>query len=268
MDIGTAKPTAAELHRVRHHFIDIREPHERYSAGQFGREARELIASLSKEGIAAILVGGSGLYLASLIDGLSEPEAQPEVRQELADRLETAGLESLYHELGILDPVTQAGLSANDSPRVLRALELARMSPRHVGPLNARLRPPPLMFALTMGRNRLYQRVDERIDAMLHSGWLAEVQRLMDKGLDNGSRGLDFLGYQELSQHLSGQLSLADAVERIKRRTRRYAKRQLTWFRKDRRLRWLDLDKIGGAAGACSRILLQMRAGSASARWS
>ena len=159
MDIGTAKPTAAELRRVRHHFIDIREPHQHYSSGQFGREARELIDSLNREGIAAIMVGGSGLYLASLVDGLTEAEVQPEVRKELADRLETHGLESLYHELGIIDPVTQAGLSANDSPRVLRALELARMSPGHVGPLNACLRPPPLMFALTMERSRLYQRV-------------------------------------------------------------------------------------------------------------
>ena len=265
MDIGTAKPSRRDMERVSHHFIDIADPSDRYSAGRFGREARVVIESLEERGILPILVGGSGLYLSAVVDGLFEGEADMEMRQQLQRRLATdGGLPSLRDDLLKVDPVAHSALAPNDAQRILRALELCLGA--GATPQSARIQdqgdnslyPAPAIFGLTMGRVELYQRVDQRIDAMISRGWLDEVRELIAAGYDPDCYGLSSLGYWELCQHLTGGLPLEETVNRIKRRSRHYAKRQLTWFRKDRRLRWLDLDRIGGVRGAVKRVLAQI----------
>ena len=264
MDIGTAKPSRRDMHRVRHHFIDVADPPDSYSAGRFGREAREVIGSLEQRGIQPILVGGSGLYLSAVVDGLFAREADPEIHQQLQQKLATDGLPSLRDDLLKLDPIAHSALAPNDAQRLLRALELAlsaQATPQSAAmhdQASRPLTPAPAIFALAMARTELYRRVDERLEVMLRRGWLDEVRKLLARGYDPTCPGLSSLGYWELCQHLTGDLALADAVERAKRRSRHYAKRQLTWFRKDRRLRWLDLGRIGGVRGALQRILAQV----------
>ena len=263
MDIGTAKPTAAQRQRVRHHLVDIRNPDEAFSAGEFGRQARRLINALAEGGHPPVMVGGSGLYLSAALDGFFDDDGTAhQLRSHLLQRLRKEGLPHLYRELSKLDPVTHQSLQPNDSHRIVRALELAHSgtgtrSERSQRQLATAFRNlPPLMFCLTMDRQRLYRRIDDRVDAMISDGWVEEVDDLRQRGYDADCCGLDTLGYLELSQHLDGKTSLEEATVSIKRRSRQYAKRQLTWFRRDRRFRWLDLDVVG-AEGALERILAQ-----------
>ena len=262
MDIGTAKPTREDQEETVHHFLDIVDPHEGYSAGRFARDARPLILELQGRGIMPILIGGAGLYLSALLDGLFEAESPSlDLRIKLTSRLEGEGLASLYQELLMLDPIAHARISPNDAPRILRALEIAlgtsgnrsqhfRLHPQ------AGIEDTPLMFGLWRHRETLYRRVNDRVDTMLAEGWIPETANLMEMGFTRSSAGLDSLGYRELARHLDEGTDLAGEVEAIKQRSRRYAKRQITWFRKDRRLRWLDLDQLG-EQGAFDRIAAQ-----------
>ena len=259
MDIGTAKPDPNALAQVKHHFVNIKNPDESYSAGRFGQEVRQLINSLHQEKILPVLVGGSGLYLQAVLDGFFEDESDhEEIRSWLRERMAEEGLQSLHAELGKLDPLAQARLSPNDAPRVLRALELAhgqggalslQWQERPARPLEC----IPLAFCLTMARDRLYRRIDQRVEAMMRKGLLDEVRRLVEMGYGRDCRVMGTLGYQEILNYLDGRCSLAAAVNLIKRRSRQYAKRQLTWFRKDRRLRWLNLD-VWARQGVLERI--------------
>ena len=262
MDIGTAKPNREDREEIVHHFIDILDPNEGYSAGRFSRDARPLILELQGRGIMPILIGGAGLYLSAILDGLFEAESPSlDLRIKLTSRLEGEGLASLYQELLMLDPIAHARISPNDEPRILRALEIAlgtsgnrsrhfRLHPQ------AGMEDTPMMFGLWRHRETLYRRVNDRVDAMMAEGWILETASLMEMGFTRSSAGLDSLGYRELARHLDEGTDLAGEVEAIKQRSRRYAKRQITWFRKDRRLRWLDLDQLG-EQGAFDRIVAQ-----------
>ncbi len=261
MDIGTAKPTSAQRRRVRHHLVDIRNPDEAFSAGEFGRQARRLINALVDGGQCPVMVGGSGLYLSAVLDGFFDDDgAGRHLRSQLQQRVRKEGLSALYRELSRLDPVTHQALKPNDSYRIVRALELAysgtgTQSERSQRQQSTAIRElPPLMFCLTMDRQRLYRRIDDRVDTMIADGWVGEVNDLRERGFGADCCGLDTLGYQELFQYLGGKTSLEEATISIKRRSRQYAKRQLTWFRRDRRFRWLDLDRVG-PDGALERIL-------------
>ena len=262
LDIGTAKPTTDERKRVVHHFIDIRDPDEYYSAGQYAREARAILRSLQSRGIRPIITGGSGLYLSALIDGLfdsGQPDAK--VRRELKDRLETEGLPALHRELGRRDPVLQSKLSPNDSKRILRALEVAiatSFSASHHFRHQRETALPclSLMFGLHRDRTSLYGRIEERVESMMRNGWVEETRRLLEM-YDRGCVGLQTLGYKELARHLRDKTDLGDELSTIKRRSRRYAKSQTTWLKKDRRLRWLDLDRYG-MTGAHERVATQV----------
>ena len=263
MDIGTAKPTREDQEEIVHHCIDICDPDEYYSAGRFARRARSLISELQCRGVTPIMIGGAGLYLSALLDGLFEADTPDlDLRRALISRLRDEGLASLRRELARLDPIACAGISPNDEPRILRALEIALGTPANRSQhfrshSRTGLADTPIMFGLWRDRGALYRRVNDRVDAMMADGWVLETARLLEMGFTRSSAGLGSLGYGELARHLENGTDLAREVEAIKRRSRRYAKRQITWFRKDRRLRWLDLDNLG-EQGALDRIAAQV----------
>lgn len=245
-DIGTAKPSREERERVRHHLIDVLDPEEGFSAGAFARMARGVLDQLERAGRGALLVGGSGLYLRALLEGLHEiPDVPAEVRRELARRLETEGLEELRAELGRLDPATEARLARGDTQRVLRALEVALATGRPLsewlarGPVDgAQIRARKI--GLTLSRTLLYDRIRSRVESMLQAGWMGEIESLLNRGYSGEEPAFQAIGYRQLLRHQRGEMTLEEAVEETVRSTRRYAKRQLTWFRKDREVAWFD----------------------------
>ena len=245
-DVGTAKPGPEERSRVPHHLIDILDPHERWSAGEFARRAREAVAGIEERGNVPIVVGGSGLYLRALFQGISPiPPGDPEVRRELRNLLEQQGLPVLAAELARVDPETAARLGAGDTQRVLRALEVARVTGR---PLSEWIREQPfgtqrinaVQIGLTLPRTVLYDRIAGRVARMVEQGWVEEVARLLARGLDPGLPAFQAIGYRQLVRHLEGEWSLDTAVGETVKATRRFAKRQETWFRREPEVTWFS----------------------------
>jgi tRNA dimethylallyltransferase len=243
-DIGTAKPVLEERARVRHHLIDILEPHERYSAGEFARRARTAIADIRGRGATPVVVGGSGLYLRALFEGISPvPPGDPAVRERLRERLAAEGLEALRRELAAIDPATADRLAAGDTQRVLRALEVAAVSGE---PLSAWISRQPfgiqriaaIRVGLTVPRAILYDQIASRVARMVNEGWVEEVAGLLGQGLDPELPAFQAIGYRQLIRHLEGEWSLEQAVGETIRATRRFAKRQETWFRREPDITW------------------------------
>ena len=260
MDIGTAKPTAEQQTQCPHHLLDVLDPEKNYSAGAYARAARRVIGQIWHRGGLPIMVGGTGLYWQSALDGCFEDDTEyAPIRAELRNRLHCEGLAALYAELGRRDPIAQARLHPGDRQRILRALEVALAGK---GTLSALWREregqpwvrQPQMISLTMARRRLYERIDERVERMVERGWIEEVRTLRAMGYDRGDSALGTLGYFELCSALAGHCPWQEAIERTKQRTRHLAKRQMTWCRRDRRLRELDLD-VWGKTGVVERIV-------------
>jgi tRNA dimethylallyltransferase len=249
-DIGTAKPTPEERARVRHHLIDILDPHERYSAGDFARRAREAIADIHRRGLRALVVGGSGLYLRALLEGISPvPRGDRETRRRLRRRVDEEGVEKLYEELQHRDPVTAERLMPADRQRILRALEVVEVSGVPLSDWIERQpfgdqRLPSLRIGLTLPRAILYDRIAVRVDRMLERGWLDEIGRLLGSGLAPDLPAFQAIGYRQLVRYFRGEVSLDVAVEELIRQTRRYAKRQETWFRKEPDVAWFQADDL------------------------
>jgi tRNA dimethylallyltransferase len=251
LDIGTAKPGPAERARVPHHLIDVLDPWERWSAGEFARRAGQAIAEIRRRGNVPVVVGGSGLYLRALFEGISPvPPGDPEIRDELRRRLAEEGLAALSAELARVDPQTAARLAPGDTQRVLRALEVARVSGR---PLSAWVAEQPfgtqriaaLRVGLTLPRSVLYDRIAGRVARMVEVGWVEEVARLLAQGLDPGVPAFQAIGYRQIVRYLAGEQSLDQAIGETVKATRRFAKRQETWFRREPDVTWFtaqDLD--------------------------
>lgn len=246
LDIGTAKPSLEERARVPHHLIDILEPHERYSAGDFARRAREAIEEIRSRGRLPIVVGGSGLYLRALFEGISPiPPGDPEVRKQLRERLEAEGLPALAAELHERDPETAARLGAGDTQRILRALEVSLVAGE---PLSAYISRQPfgaqrieaIRVGLTLPRGILYDQIAGRVAQMVQKGWGEEVAGLLSRGLSPSLPAFQAIGYRQLVQHLVGTWSLDRAIAETIRATRRFAKRQETWFRKETDITWFS----------------------------
>ena len=264
MDIGTAKPTAEQQVQCPHHLLNVISPEETYSAGAYERAARHIIEQVWNRGGLPILVGGTGLYWQSALDGCFEDDSgatteYAPIRAELQQRLHCEGLASLYEELGHRDPVTQARLQPVDAQRILRALEVALVGKGTLSRLwRERKGQPfvqqPQMISLTMVRSRLYGRIDQRVEQMVEQGWVEEVRSLREMGYEPANSALGTLGYLEIYNALAGHCPWQEAVERTKQRTRHLAKRQITWCRRDRRLRELDLD-VWGKASVVQRIV-------------
>lgn len=256
MDIGTAKPTPEERAAVAHHLIDILDPNESYNAGRFEREASEIIHALRQRGAPAIVAGGTGLYVKALIHGLFEaPPVDPDLRASLLDEASRIGPAEFHESLRRVDPVAAARLHPHDTVRIARALEIYRLAGRPMTDLQARHRFEkrlflPLILGLSMEREILYDRIERRVDRMISAGWVEEVRGLLDRGYDEESPGLRGLGYGRILDHLRGRYTVEEAVEEIKKETRRYAKRQMTWFRSMPEIDWQGTPIDADAAAA------------------
>jgi tRNA dimethylallyltransferase len=252
LDIGTAKPTAAMRRAIPHHLIDIMDPRVQFDAGQFVRRAQQAIAEIQARGGLPVLCGGTAYYLRSFICGLPQaPASDPQVRRELKEELARQGLEPLLAELARVDPATRAAVAEADAYRVLRALEVYRASGR---PLSSFVNPdrPRADYAfLTLGLSRerpeLYRRIDARVEGMFAAGLSREVAGLLARGYGPADPGLRGIGYREFFVMRSGCWTLADLREAIQRDSRRFAKRQITFFKSLPGVEWFpaaELERI------------------------
>ncbi|MGH7935163.1 MAG: tRNA (adenosine(37)-N6)-dimethylallyltransferase MiaA [Candidatus Binataceae bacterium] len=246
MDIGTAKPTPAERHRVPHHLIDIRSPDEPLDAATFASLAHAAIAEIAARRRSALVVGGSGLYLRVLRDGIFDgPAASPALRGELYASGRDHGVPYLHAQLREADPASAAWISPNDRTRIVRALEVFRLtgmtiSEHHRRHNFARREYESLTVGLEMERGRLYDTINRRFEAMVADGMVEETRRLMAAGLAVDRAPLSTIGYRQIAAFIRGELDLKRAIELAQRDSRRFAKRQLTWFRRDPDVVWLD----------------------------
>jgi len=246
LEIGTAAPGARERALVPHHLASFLHPGEAYSAGRYAREARSAIDGIRARGGAALVVGGSGLYLRALLDGLFEGPGRDEgVRARLHERLAREGLPALRGELLRVDPEAHAKILGADAVRVIRALEVHELTGRPITALRRERRREPLpaiRFGIRWPRPLLALRIASRIQDQLRDGFMAQARSLLEAGLPEGAPGVGTLGYRELLAHLRGECSLESAVDTIALRTRQLAKRQETWFRKVGDVVWFDLE--------------------------
>lgn len=245
MDIGTAKPSPEELSRVPHHLIDIVSPSQNFSASDFRREAAAAIADIDRRGKKAIVVGGTGLYIRALLEGLVDsPPGDESVRQQFS---EESG-EELLRRLAEVDPETAVRLHPNDRVRIVRALEVFAQTGRPISYFRAEHAfatedYDSLKIAIKIDRQELYRRLDKRVEGMLAAGLVDEVRRLLDAGVDRQYKAMRSIGYKEICSYLAGEMSLEEATSLIQRDSRRYAKRQLTWFNRDSKINWLEHPK-------------------------
>jgi tRNA dimethylallyltransferase len=251
MDIGTAKPTREERAGIPHHFIDIRTPEQYYSAGEYGREARQCIAQLTADSIVPIVVGGSGFYVEALVDGLFAPQvSDPGVKEQWRERIRQEGVEHVYAVLERIDPVTARRLHPNDEQRIVRALEVFDISGVPISAFRETRRIAadfvPVFVGLLRDRKSLNERIEMRVDAMIRHGLVEEVESLKNMGYSPRVNALRTVGYQEVFEYLDGTVTFAEMVASIKAHTRQYAKRQMTWFRRDLRIFWI---KVTGDQG-------------------
>ena len=245
MTIGTAKPTAEEQSIARHHLIDILDPPESFGLGLFLDYANKALRDIRSLGRLPIVCGGTGQYVWALAEGqrVAVAPPDPELRAELEAEAARLGADALHRRLTEIDPARAAALDARNVRRVIRALEIHHAT----GRLPSELRPvatqtaDTLVLGLTMPRDALYRRIDERVDRMMADGFLREVEGLATAGLQMGEGPTDSPGYRELGQYLRGELSLEEAIQRIKTQTHRLARRQYAWFKPaDPRIHWLD----------------------------
>jgi tRNA dimethylallyltransferase len=248
LDIGTAKPHCAERARVTHHLLDVVDPPEPYDAARYSREGRQVLAELHSRGVPALVVGGTGLYLKALLSGLfAEGAPRAKVRDRLRREAEIVGLPALYKRLLHLDPATAMRLHPHDTYRILRALEVMEATGRPLSALIAahRFQDSPyqvLKLGLALPREELYRRIEHRVEIMLEQGWLDEVRGLLER-YPPTLKPLQALGYRHLINYLTRRWSWPEALSLLARDTRRYAKRQLTWFGSDPQIRWFHPDQ-------------------------
>ncbi len=246
MDIGTAKPTQKEKQGVKHYVMDFVSPEERYSVADYKKNAKKAIKEIIAKGKIPIVVGGTGLYIDSLIYEIEYPniEFDENYRKNLEKRVQQEGLEILYEEARETDPLAIQKISQNDEKRILRILEIYHATGKTKTEQEIESRKKPLeydyqVYALKWDREILYQRINKRVDQMLQQGLIQEVQEILKKH-DKFPTAMQGLGYKEVVQFLKGDTTEEEMIEKIKMETRRYAKRQMTWFRKNKQTIWLD----------------------------
>lgn len=267
MDVGTAKTPPAER-RCPLLMVDVADPLEDYSAQRFQAEARACVDRLLSEGRVPVLAGGTGLYLNAVIDEMSFPagEKDGELRRRYEALAREEGPLALHGLLALRDPASAALIHPNNVRRVVRALEMldegTSYAAHHEGLHERAAHYDALVWGLSMSRERLYARIDGRVDQMVAAGLVDEVRGLAARGLSHELTAGQAIGYKEVLEALSGSCTLDEAVERVKLRTRRYAKRQLSWFRHDPRVRWIDLDEVD-CEEAARRIVAELGEGGA-----
>ena len=252
MNIGTAKPTQSEQDRIVHHLIDIVDPQEPFDAAQYSQLARRKVTELIAQGIAPFVVGGTGLYIKALTHGIFTAEApDPSVRKRLQDQIKTEGTDNLYQQLQHKDPETAARIHPNDTYRIVRALEMIESTGNSMTQLQHqhRFNDQPFMalkIGLQMERAKLYGRINRRVDLMIQEGLLAEVESLLETGCQSSLKSMQSIGYRHMVDYIEKRMSWEEAVRTLKRDTRRYAKRQLTWFRADPEIMWTESQNFQG----------------------
>lgn len=257
-DIGTAKIRPEEMQGVPHHLLDIKDPHEQFSVAEFQQRVDALIAEIAARGRLPILCGGTGLYVRAVLREytFAALETDGSVRARLNAEAERAGPPALHARLAVVDPAAAARIHPNDQLRIVRALEVFELTGRPISELQKQgegARYDYLLIGLTMERARLYARIDARVDAMLRAGWLDEVRALLAAGASPYRGPLTAIGYREMVAYLRGLATLPEAIDWAKRNSRRYAKRQLTWFRAEAGLHWVRTD--AGLEAAVAAVL-------------
>ena len=245
MDIGSAKPTVEEMQEIKHYLVDFVSPEKRYSVSEYKEDASKAIEEIINKGKTPIIVGGTGLYLNSLIYNIqyNEMEVDLNYRRELEKEAEEYGLEVLYNRAKEIDPEAMEKVSANDKKRITRVLEIYNATGRNKTELEKKSRKEVpynyLIFGINMERSILYDRINKRVDIMLEQGLIEEVKNLINK-YSNMPTAMQGLGYKEVKEFLDGNISKEEMIEKIKMETRRYAKRQITWFKRIKNIIWLD----------------------------
>lgn len=245
LDIGTAKPTPEERALVPHHLVDVVDPNEQYTLAQYQADAYRAIDGIIGRGHIPFLVGGTGLYVRAVVEGLRIPRVPPDarLRAELERRAVDEGPEALHRELQRVDPEAAAQIDWRNVRRVIRAIEVYRATGRPISELRQTQAPPyeVLMIGLTVERAELYRRIDQRVDRMIAAGLVEEVKRLLDMGYGFDTAAMSGLGYRQIGAFLRGEVDLPRAVEMIKNETHRFARQQYTWFRlDDPRIHWFE----------------------------
>ncbi|KEO79502.1 tRNA (adenosine(37)-N6)-dimethylallyltransferase MiaA [Paenibacillus sp. SEL3] len=260
MDVGTAKISEQEMEGIKHHLIDIHEPEYPYSVAQFQEDCRRLIPDIQSREKLPFIVGGTGLYVESVCYEyqFSEVGADEAFRQEQLDYAEQFGADALHARLQAVDPESALRLHPNDRRRVVRALEIYHVSGTTLSSqLASQKKESPYQLCivgLTMDRQMLYKRIEDRIDGMLDQGLVAEVTSLMERGVRSDAISMQGLGYKEISSYLRGEVSLEEAVTWLKRDTRHFAKRQLSWFRHMKDIQWVDVTDFGNFSAHAAQI--------------
>lgn len=246
MDIGSAKPTKEEMCGIQHYMLDFVEPNVRYSVADYKKEAEKCIEKILSKGKVPIVVGGTGLYVNALIYGIeyNENKLDEEYREKLETIAKQEGLENLYNKACEIDPVAMQKISHNDKKRILRVLEIYNETGKTKTQLEVESRSKEVkydykVFAINMDREKLYDRINKRVDIMIDNGLIEEVKNLISR-YEKLPTAIQGLGYKETKEYIDGVISKEEMIDKIKMETRRYAKRQLTWFRKNKETIWIN----------------------------
>lgn len=251
MDIGSAKVTPEEMDGVPHHLIDVLEPEEEFNVVVFQKLAKEALTGIYERGHIPVIVGGTGFYIQALLYDIdfTENDGDTAIRRELEELAQTKGVGCLHQMLQEIDPESAAAIHQNNVKRVIRAIEFYRQTGKKISLHNEQEREKQspyqfLYYVLDTDRKTLYERIDRRVDLMMEHGLVDEVKHLADMGCTRDMVSMQGLGYKEILDYLSGEISLEEAVYILKRDTRHFAKRQITWFKRERDVRWLELEQF------------------------
>ena len=261
MDIGSAKPTPDELAQVQHYLVDEIDPRENFSVVEYQKRAKEAIAEIHAKGKIPVISGGTGLYLNSLLYEMDfgAPPADETYRKELEEFAAEFGSEALHNRLAEKDPAAADRIHPNNIKKVIRAIEAIEKGGEGIKPFDAvqkeNIDYRPFLIGLTRDRAELYERINLRVDILMEQGLLHEVEGLFNMGLTEENISMKGIGYKELIQHLKGEYTLDEAIDKVKQNTRRYAKRQLTWFRRYDQMQWFDLSTYNSGDEALEDML-------------
>lgn len=261
MNIGTAKVREEEMKDIPHHMVDIIDPDEGFTVSDFKHMAKKHIKEINSKGRLPIVVGGTGLYINSLVYNLDFAQIPPneELRMEYEDKIEKFGNEYLHNKLMKIDKSSGEKISIKDKKRIIRALEIYDSTGRTMSEYNKNFRVMNedynlLYISLDMDRAKLYERINNRVDIMLEKGLIDEVKSILEMGYNKDLISLKAIGYKEIIMYLENEISLEEAIELIKKASRNYAKRQLTWFRRDHRIKWINIDEYDKTIDICNNI--------------
>jgi len=263
LDIGTAKPSTTELTEIKHHFIDELMPDEKFDVSKFENASLGVIKKLLNQNKIPVVVGGSGLYIKAIVDGIFDIDSDENLRDKFLDAKRKYGNDFLYNKLMEVDPVSAKNMLPQNWKRVMRALEVFYTSGKPIWEIQSNHKREVnfdfLQFGIEWNRETLYYNIEKRVDKMIELGLVEEVKKILSLGYNPNLNSLNTVGYKEIISYLKNEISIERAVELIKRNTRRFAKRQLTWFRKDKRIRWMRINSKNEFPQIVNSIMIEYR---------